>query len=215
MSQSIYLLGAGGHGRVLIDALQNQEISISGILDPHIEVGHRILGIAVLGDERYLKKISKLESHLINGLGANPNINKRKEKFINLTNQGYQFADVIHPTAVIASNTYLAEGCQIMAGAILQTGTTLGKNVVINTRASLDHDCWIGDHCFIAPGVVLCGNINIEHSTFIGAGAIILPNLKIGANAIIGAGSVVTKSVSNQSLAVGSPAIQMTINYQE
>ena len=42
----------------------------------------------------------------------------------------------------------------MLAGVVLQTGVTLGDNVIVNTRASVDHDCVIERDVMIGPGAV-------------------------------------------------------------
>ncbi len=44
-----------------------------------------------------------------------------------------------------------------------------------------------------------------NYNVWIGGGAIILPEVEIGDNVVIGAGSVVTKSIRENSVALGSP----------
>ena len=47
--------------------------------------------------------------------------------------------------------------------------------------------------------------VSIEDGCWIGGGVIILPGVTIGRGSVIGAGSVVTKSIPENSLAVGNP----------
>ena len=115
----------------------------------------------------------------------------RKKKF--------RFATIVHPDAIIASNVNLAEGAQIMAGVIIQTGVKVGRDTIINTGAVLDHDCNIGDNCHLAPSVVCSGSVLIGNNSHIGTGSIILENRSIGKNCIIAAGSTVFKDVPNKS----------------
>jgi len=78
--------------------------------------------------------------------------------------------------------------------------------VIINTRASIDHDCTIGNSVHIAPGSVLCGNVTVGEESFICAGATVIPNLVIGRNVTVGAGSTVIMDVPENLTVVGSPA---------
>ena len=47
--------------------------------------------------------------------------------------------------------------------------------------------------------------VKIEDGVWIGGGTIILPGVTIGRNSVIGAGSVVTRSIPENSVAVGNP----------
>jgi len=87
----------------------------------------------------------------------------------------------------------IAYNQQIMAGVLIGPHVHLGKNILINTGAQIDHDCVIGDHCSIAPGAILCGGVTLGEGCFIGAGAIIVENVTLEPNTFIPAGSLVVK----------------------
>lgn len=59
---------------------------------------------------------------------------------------------------------------------------------------------------FVGNGCVKIGRVKIGNNVFIGINSVILPNVNIGDNVIIGAGSIVSKSIPNNSVAVGNPA---------
>ncbi len=206
MTRKIYLLGGGGHGRVVLGALLASQLQVSGILDPKFELGHQIFGVSILGGNEFLESLSQQDVILLNGLGANPDTKNRKKIFKLMQLKGFQFISVQHPSSVIGQDCELGEGTQIMAGVVVQNQVKMGDNSVINTHASIDHDCIIDAHVFISPGVVLCGNVAVGDSAFIGAGAIVLPGIQIGSSAIVGAGAVVTKSVPERWIVAGNPA---------
>lgn len=212
MTKSVYLLGAGGHGRVVLDTLHRNNIQVTGILDPELKPGEKVWGVPVIEKDNYLDNLSNTETLVVNGLGANPHTAMRRQLFTAVKQRGFEFMSLIHPSAFVSSQSKIGQGSQVMAGALLQCGVTLGQNVVINTRASIDHDCLIEAHSFIGPGAILCGDIMVGNSSFIGAGATILPGLEIGAKAIVGAGAVVLKSVPENWIVAGNPAVKTGIN---
>lgn len=113
---------------------------------------------------------------------------------------------VIHRTAFIANDAQVGDGCQILAHAVICTHARLGEAVIVNTAASVDHDCVIGSGAHIGPGARLAGEVMVGDRAFIGAGAIVLPRICIGEDAIVGAGAVVTRNVQSGVTAIGNPA---------
>lgn len=212
MSESVYVLGAGGHGRVVLDTLLANGIQITGILDAQTSLSSLVLGVPILGSDEYLDNVSSANTFLVNGLGANPKTLRRRSIFTAMKLRGFRFKSFQHPSAIVSNAADIQDGCQVMAGVVIQTGVTLEENVVINTRASIDHDCIIRSHAFIAPGSVLCGNVTVDSSAFIGAGAVVIPNIHIGKNAIVGAGAVVTKPVPDGWIVAGNPAVKIGFN---
>lgn len=207
MSKSVIVLCAGGHAKVLVDALKLSSRTVLGLTDADTtKMGQLILGVHVIGSDNIIFTHKKEEIELVNGLGSVGKGYNRKILYENFKNQGYHFSTVIHPSAIIASDVILSEGAQVMAGVVIQASSHIGKNVLINTRASVDHDCIIGDHCHIAPGVVLSGGVKIGEGVHVGAGATIIQGIKIGNNALIAAGAVVINDVAEGAFVAGVPA---------
>lgn len=196
MKRSIIILGGGGHARVVIDALRSAGQRILGVIDPKPEVAESLPdGIPLLGPDLAAAR----PDHVLLALGVGSTDvgtkNPRPSLYESSKSAGFTFVSFQHPSAILAGNAKFGEGAQIMAGAVLQTGVRLGVNCIINTRASLDHDCQIGDHAHIAPGAVLSGGVIIGDGCHIGTGAIVIHNIRIGAGAMISAGAVITRDV--------------------
>lgn len=207
MQKPIIILGAGGHAKVLIDALQYQSANILGVTDPDPELhGKDVMGIPIIGDDNSILQYGVNDIMLVNGMGKVNCSNKRMQIYQTFKERGYIFAKVIHPSAVISTGVYLAEGVHIMAGAIIQTLATIGVNTIINTRASIDHECIIGDHVHIAPGATISGGVKIGDNVLIGAGATVIHGIHVGASSIVGAGAVVKKDIPDGVTVMGVPA---------
>jgi len=123
-----------------------------------------------------------------------------------LARRGYAILDVIHPRAFVADDAVIGLGCQILAMSAVCVRVHLGDAVIVNTRASVDHDCHLGDGVHIGPGATLAGEVTVGDRVFIGAGATVLPRISIGPDAVVGAGAVVTRDVLAGSTVVGVPA---------
>lgn len=207
MTQQLLILGAGGHARVLIEALRQGGHVPAGLVDADPSLtGTRIMGIPVLGTDEAILGYPPEEVRLVNGLGSVASMARRKELYLGLFRRGYRFATVLHPFTAIASDVELGDGIQVMAGAVLQVGVRVGEDCIINTRASVDHDCIIGNHVHIAPGVTVSGGVCIEDDVHIGTGATLIQGVRIGRGSTIGAGAVVVRNVSPGATAYGVPA---------
>lgn len=212
MPRQHFVLGAGGHGRVVLDAMLATGVSVAGVLDPAMTVGDLIFGVPVLGGDEFLDQLAAPDVLLLNGVGANPSVRERMKLFEDLTARGFSFEGVRHPSTVVGRECKLDVSSQIMARTVLQNRVRIGSNAVINTGASIDHDCVIGAHAFVSPGVVLSGSVSVGERAFLGAGAVVLPGIRIGAGAVVGAGSLVRKDVSAGWIVSGNPAKKIGSN---
>ena len=123
-----------------------------------------------------------------------------------LKQQSMQPLTVVHPHAFVATDATMGEGAQILAMSAICSGARLGRAVIVNTSASVEHDCVIGDGVHVGPGAHLAGEVCVDEYAFIGTGAVVLPRIKIGRAAIVGAGAVVVRNVAAGEVVVGNPA---------
>lgn len=187
----MYLYGASGHAKVIIDIVKSQGRDIKGLVDDNESVS-KLLGYEVI------HSVPNDESFIIS-IGDN-----KIRKIVSEKLSDRKFETAIHSSAIVSDNSEIGEGSVLMQGAIVQSSVTIGKHSIINTGASVDHDCTIGDYVHISPQSTLCGNVTIGEGTWIGAGTIITPGVTIGKWCVIGAGSVVTKNIPDNRLAVGN-----------
>ena len=113
---------------------------------------------------------------------------------------------LVHQAAFIDHDVEIGAGSQIMAGAIVCTESRIGRQCIINTRASVDHEGLLEDGCEVAPGATLCGIVHMKENAWVCAGATVLPRITIGVDAIVGAGALVNRDVPDGVTVVGVPA---------
>jgi len=201
MSKPIILLGAGGHAKVLLDALSCSADEVLGYVSP--DASSSVLGIDYLGNDESILRYAAEEVRLVIAVG---DIGLRQRLFDAFKARGYSFAPVIHPSAIISKDSVLGEGVQVMAGAVIQAGVRVQADVIINTRASIDHDCHIDAHSHMAVGAILAGDIGVGKRVLIGAGSTVIQGVHVGDDSVVGAGAVVIRDVPAGRTVVGVPA---------
>ncbi|MBM3582686.1 MAG: acetyltransferase [Alphaproteobacteria bacterium] len=207
MSDPVVVLGAGGHAKVLIASLRRLGVEVRGCVVAETAASDcPVLGVAVLGDESVLAGFDSAATKLVNGVGSLEPHSARKRLFERWSARGWRFASVIDPHAVVGPETILGEGVQVMAGAVVQPGVRLGPNCVLNTRAAVDHDCVIGAHVHLAPGVTLSGGVTVGDNAHLGPGATVVQGVVIGPGATVAAGATVVADVAAGARVFGVPA---------
>lgn len=203
----VVIIGGGGHASVLLDALRLADaVNVLGYVAPEegllSTMDVRWLG----GDMTRSTLAARGVRHVVLGFAGAKSNRARAEAFDMWQADGFTFVDVIHPRSTIAGQVTRGAGLQIMAGAVINPGTTLGANVIVNTNATVEHHCVIGDHAHVAPGATLCGAVVVGAGALIGAGAVAAPGTRIGAYAVVGAGTAVVRDVNDGATVVGQPA---------
>jgi sugar O-acyltransferase (sialic acid O-acetyltransferase NeuD family) len=199
----IGILGAGGHAKVVADAIQAAgRHYVAGFFDDDpLRHGKVCFGFPVLG------AIDAWRSHsidsLVVGIGDN---RKRKLQYNRLIAAGANLTTVVHPATTIGRGVELGSGTVVFAGVVVNCDTIVGPNNILNTSCSVDHDCVTGGHSHIAPGANLAGQVRLGEGVFIGLGAKLIPGIVVEDWAIVGAGAVVIRDVAKDSKVAGVPA---------
>jgi len=196
----LLIFGAGGHGRVLVDAVllsnqwhlilvsdrklpENQSEMFPGVpfvtaaaalaLDPSVQIA--------IGNNHFREKEAGVWGH---------------ERLVS----------VVHPAAVVSVFSSMGLGCFVAAGAVVGPSARVGMGVIINHGAVVDHDAEVGAFSHIAPNASLGGHVKLGQRVLIGSGAVVLPSVVIGDDVTIGAGSVVTANLLEPGTYAGMPA---------
>lgn len=200
ISNKLYVLGAGGHSKVVISTIEACKTSIHGIFDDSLPVAASLNGINILGKISDLQALNT-ECDAIIAIGNNSSRKKISAKFNNV-----KWRTFVHPTAYVHPSVKLGAGVIVMAGAIIQPDSIIGDHVIINTGALIDHDCKIGNFVHIAPGCKLAGGVSVQELSFLGIGTTVIQSIQIGSNCMVGAGSVVVNDFVNNLKIFGIPA---------
>ncbi|MGH0483246.1 acetyltransferase [Bacillus mycoides] len=202
MRKKLLIIGAGGHGKVIADiALKMNKWEYISFLDDSEDV-KASMGIEIIDKSTSFSKYIRNYDFFV-GIGNNSIREKIQEQLESL---GASIPILIHPTAIIGEQVFLGVGTVVMAGAVINCCTRIGKGCIINTASTIDHDNVIGDYAHISPGAKLAGTVKIGRSTWLGIGSVISNNITITDKCNVGAGAVVIRDITELGTYVGVPA---------
>lgn len=192
-TNKVYLYGASGHAKVVKDIVKLAHLDVPCLIDDN-PIVTELDGVSVVHSAEGLSPLivtigdCQIRRMVVDKLGER------------------EYMTVVHPKAVLADSVKLGFGTVVMAGAFLNPFATVGNHCIVNTGASIDHDCKIHDFVHIAPHCTLCGEVEVGEGTWVGAGTTVIQGIHIGKNCFIGAGSVVVKDVPEGCMCYGNPA---------
>ena len=202
-SRRVVVFGGGGHAKVVVASLRRLGLFVEAIYDDAPErIGQVVAGVSIAGTvQDYVAECQAGRKRrgivAVGSAAARRSIVARADCF---------WLSVVDPTAVVADDVTLGEGCYVAAGTIVQPDTTIGSHAIVNTAASVDHDCHVGQFAHVAPGSRLAGSVSVGCDTLCGIGCRVLPGVSIGDRCTVGGGSVVVTDVAAESTVVGVPA---------
>lgn len=200
-----YIVGAGPQGRILAEIWQLQQpgLALHFLDDDSSLHGSTILGIPVDGPVDGLAAVDLSAARVVLAVGDN---HRRLELAASWDARGVRWANIVHPSAVIAGSAEIGAGTVVFPQALIHTSARVGRHVVVNSGALVEHDAVLADGVSISPGVSMGGRVSIGRATFISTGAALAPRVSIGAGSIVGAGAVVVSDLPDGVLAYGVPA---------
>ena len=202
----IAIVGAGGHGRVVLDIVRNNhQFEVVGFLDANTSLrGQTVDDLPVLGDMSRVPDLAKLGiGAVIIAIGDNQ---VRRSYAGAFERARISLVSAIHPSASIADNAQVGKNVVIAAGANVCAHVIIGDSAILNTGCIVDHESRICTGAHVCPGVRLAGHVLVKESAFVGIGATVIQGVTIGESAVVGAGAVVLEDVPAYATVVGVPA---------
>src|SRR5690554_6597612 len=157
----LYLYGASGHAKVILEMAQMQGFMIGGLVDADpmkTALMNFKVSTAMPADDydgnTFLVSI------------GNNKIRKQVAESVELRDAFFEI--LIHPAAAVSPSVEIGVGTVIMAGAVVNAGARVGRHVIINTNASVDHDCVLEDYVHVSPGAALAGDVQVGTGSHVG-----------------------------------------------
>ena len=202
----IIIVGAGGCGREVanwIEDINKEEPTwnILGFIDDNLTA---LDGFACRYD--ILGRICEhdVDPSIYYAMGiASPGAKKAVAE--NLMAKGANFAQIIHPSTRIYTESPLGKGIVTYPNSKIGTGTKVGDFVTLQSTI-IGHDVKIGNYVTVSSSCGVTGGVQLKDGCFLGDHAAIAVGLTIGENAYVGIGSVVIRDVKPDTKVFGNPA---------
>lgn len=201
----MYLYGASGHCKVIIDILKAQNLEISAILDDFPQ-SENLLGIPIRKASDYSLQNT---DQIVVSIGDNA-IRKKIAERLQIV-----FGKAVHPSAVVSPFATIDQGTVVMPKAVINSSSTIGKHCIVNTGAVIEHDCKLEDYVHVSPNAALAGGVTVGEGSHIGIGAAVIQGVTIGKWVTVGAGAVIIGDLPDFAVVVGNPGKIIKFNTSE
>lgn len=172
--EKVLLVGAGGFGRVVSETARLKYEC--AFVDDDIEIDTDICGVKVVGHTSDLADLFTEYRQLIVTIGNNA---IREHMYNTATEIGYEFPNLIHPSAYVSPYAKLGWGCVLLNHVTVQNGSVVGNGVLLNPGVEIHHDCSVDDFDLIYTNSVVRTYARVGKRVRIGS------NVTISNNAVV------------------------------
>ena len=111
--------------------------------------------------------------------------------------RGGRLFTYVHSSVLVAPSAKIGEGSVICANSIINAGSSIGRNVVVNFFCNIGHGASIADDCVLSPYCALSGNSALGDGGFMGTRATLFPWVRLGEACVVDAHSAVRQSAGD------------------
>lgn len=214
--EKIIIIGGRGTAIVIADQINDanyrfgKNIEVLGLALDDLSNGNIISGYPILcGIKELYDKYGKYDDvKFIYSLYRPDCIEERTKILYDLNIPLEKFTNFIHPSVMLARSASLGVGNVLLANVVMNSNAVLGNFNTINSGTLLGHDIIIGNNNYFAGQVCVGSGLKIGNMNFFGLNTSIRNGITIGNANIVGMASNITKSVADNNIMYGNPAVQ-------
>lgn len=150
--QSLLIIGAGGHGRVVVEIATACGYDTIAFLDDNAP--------GAIGKLEEIDVYAPRYEGVFIAIGNNALRQKLAAQLCGMT--GVKLVTLIHPTAYVSPSTVIGQGTVVEPKAVVNTNSRIGQGCIISVGTIIDHDCEIGEFCHINAGMVCSAGCCVE-----------------------------------------------------
>lgn len=195
-SPKLMLVGISTTAQTIYEFISDYKIFdvIGFAVDTEFMIQDTFCGLPVFDIEQLPKSFDKRRDYLFVCIQWNRLNADRRDVYLRLKQQGFRFANIISPHAII-HGTIEGDNCWISDNVVIEPNAIIHNNVFVKTGAIVCHDTTIYDHAFIGARSLLSGKVSVGEQSYVGVCATIFDCTRIGSKCLIGAGTVIKRNV--------------------
>jgi len=197
--EKLLLIGSGGHANSCIDVIEQEgKFDIAGLVGHPNEVGTKHFGYEVVASDEDLESLFLEFKFALVTIGHIESAESRIRLYNQIKSIGFKVPSIKSKSAYVSDHAKIGDGTIVMHDALINSGSVVGSNCIINTRSLIEHDVKVSDHCHVSTGVVVNGGVQIGSGSFIGSRSVIRDNLFIGDKCLVGMGTILLHDLQSQ-----------------
>jgi hypothetical protein len=163
MVQRWLILGAGGHGRSVADAIAANGDHAVGFLDDGQPIGTLLNGTPVLGALSLAWELHRLfaasdqapPDQVVVAIG-NPALRQSWQQV--LEQLAAPLGVVLHPRASVSATAQIGPGSVVLAGAVVDANASLHAGVLVSSGPVVDHDATSAAYSQLGVNAAMAGS---------------------------------------------------------
>jgi len=165
----------------------------------------QFMGLPVIPFEEVEKHYPPDEFKMFIAVGYTKLNTIRASKYNEAKKKGYELISYVNSKAIQWGEIEIGDNCFILENQVIQPWVKIGNDVVLWSGNHFGHNVIIGDHCWIASHVVICGGVKIGPYCFLGVNATIRDDVTIGRECIISAGALILNDIGDKEVYIANP----------
>lgn len=198
----ILIIGAGGHGRSVLDVASSSGVDVLAFVDEQ-NAGQTIMGVDVLASVADISLPPEAEYFVAIG------DNYVRQKVVDKTGRELpdtSQAKLIHQSAYVSPYATVAPGSVVMGQAFVGPNCCIEEGCILNTGSQIDHDGHMRSFSSLGPRACLGGSVNLGKRSVVAIGATVKHGVVIGDDSVLGAQAYLHQSMPEQVVYMGVPA---------
>lgn len=189
MKEKLLLIGAGEFGRVVLEHVRAQYDC--AFLDDNLK--NSVDGIPVIGTTGRIERLYGDYKKLVVTIGNN---SLRERLYNRAETAGFEFPNVIVPSAYISPHAKLGKGIVVLNNAVIQNNASIGDGTIINPGVEVRQDSTIGKYCLVYSNSVIRSLSYVGDRAWIGSTVTVSTGVTVGEDAIVEDGSTVKREMA-------------------